>query len=207
MERQSGLAPRQLASIPLRSATARRPSDQGAVAVGQGATAGAVNATAVGQGATANNTGSTAIGAGATTNADNQLMFGTAGNTYQAPGITSSDSKASQTDGPIEVVTSDQSGHLATDGGFIFKQLKDINNHLKDTDFGVAMALAMSGAFLPDHSQVALAANYGNFDGVSAFAASGVIRIVGDTVLTGGVGVGFGDLQKVGGRVGIQTAW
>jgi trimeric autotransporter adhesin len=56
--------------------------------------------------------GSTAIGQGAVAAQPNQMVFGTAANTYVAPGITSSASLASQT-GPTNFVSSDANGHLA----------------------------------------------------------------------------------------------
>ena len=41
------------------------------------------------------------------------MVFGTASNTYTAPGITSSASKAAQS-GPTQIVTADAGGNLAT---------------------------------------------------------------------------------------------
>ena len=67
-------------------------------------------------------------------NLANEQVFGTAANTYTTPGITSGLSKARQTAGPLEVVTSDQAGHLATDGGLIFDELSKLNG-------GVAVAM------------------------------------------------------------------
>src|SRR5262249_51153003 len=77
------------------------------------ATATGLNATAVGPGTSATFANSSAIGTGATATAPNQMAFGTASNTYVAPGITSAGSKAAQS-GPLEIVTSDAGGHLAT---------------------------------------------------------------------------------------------
>src|SRR5437763_13503202 len=56
------------------------------------------------------------------------MAFGTASNTYVAPGITSTASKAAQS-GPLEIVTSDASGHLATNtaAGLGLASLTDIN--------------------------------------------------------------------------------
>jgi hypothetical protein len=64
------------------------------VALGQGAQAIGVGSTAIGQGASTglfNN--ATAIGNGAIATRDNQVVIGTATNTYTAPGITSAASR------------------------------------------------------------------------------------------------------------------
>jgi autotransporter adhesin len=87
-------------------------SGTGAFAGGIGATASGVSAVALGAGATAAFAGSTAIGPGAVTTAPNQMVFGTASNTYVAPGITSAASLAAQS-GPTSFVTTDAAGHLA----------------------------------------------------------------------------------------------
>lgn len=51
------------------------------------------------------------------------MMFGTASNTYTMPGIISDASRAAQT-GPLELVTSDANGNLATDGGSLLSVLR-----------------------------------------------------------------------------------
>ncbi len=56
---------------------------------------------------------STAIGVGVVTTRDNQMLFGTATNTYTAAGIDSAASLAAQT-GSTKLVTSDAGGNLAT---------------------------------------------------------------------------------------------
>ena len=125
-----------------------------ATAVGQGATvaAGATGGSAFGQGATVSGANGTAIGAGAVTTAPNQMVFGTASSTYVAPGITSAASKAAQS-GPLQIVTSDASGNLATntaaglglasstDISAINSQLTGINAHLNDLDSRTTKAL------------------------------------------------------------------
>jgi trimeric autotransporter adhesin len=87
------------------------------VAVGNTATAGAGAGvdfgTALGSNTRAEFTASTAIGSGAQTTAANQMMFGTAGNTYTAPGINSPASKAAQK-GRLRIVTVDADGNLAS---------------------------------------------------------------------------------------------
>jgi trimeric autotransporter adhesin len=98
------------------------------------------------------------------------MAFGTASNTYVAPGITSAASKAAQS-GPLEIVTSDAGGHLATNTAAglglasltdinainsqlagINSQIGGINTRLNDLDGrttkalnGVSMAFAMGG--------------------------------------------------------------
>ena len=86
----------------------------GDVAVGQGARVEADNGSSFGTGATvlAGHTGSTAVGAGATTTRADQVMLGTASDTYTMAGITSGASKAAQ-GAPTHLVTSNASGDLA----------------------------------------------------------------------------------------------
>jgi uncharacterized phage infection (PIP) family protein YhgE len=92
----------------------------------------------VGQGSSANFTNSTAIGAGATTTRDNQFILGTSSNTYTAPGITSgaslSQQQGSLQNGSIQIVTTDQSGNLATDGGAVFQNFANIDDKFVETD-------------------------------------------------------------------------
>ena len=78
---------------------------------------------AIGTDSEANFTNSAAFGTGATATRENQMVLGTASNTYSAPGIASDASRAAQS-GPLEVVTSDGAGNLATDGGSIFATLE-----------------------------------------------------------------------------------
>ena len=107
----------------------------------------------------------------------------------------------------MQVVTTDANGNLATDGGKIFDDLTKINRHLNNLDSGVAMALAMTGGFLPDNKSFALAANYGFYNGKSGFATSAFMRMAPNIVASGAIGAGFADDTKVGGRVGVQISW
>ena len=68
--------------------------------------------------------GTDSDGNGAAATLPNQYVMGTTMHTYTAPGITSATSKARQS-GPLEVVTSDANGNLASDGGAIFSTLDD----------------------------------------------------------------------------------
>ena len=157
-------------------------------------------------------------------------MLGTANHTYTAPGITSALSKARQS-GPLEVVTSDANGNLATDGGAIFDTLDEhtkqldkfgvrLDNADKDIDelqSGVALAISMENPDLTGNERFGVAMNYGNFEGASAlsWSAMGVLGYdvlsFGDRIaVSGGFGVGFeeddGD-DVWGGRVGAQWTW
>lgn len=74
------------------------------------------NGTALGANTLVSHDHSTALGADAVSTDDHQVTLGTSEDTISAPGITSQLSKDRQT-GPIEIVTSDSEGRLATDGG------------------------------------------------------------------------------------------
>jgi hypothetical protein len=178
-------------------------------AVGNGAYASGQNDTAVGANAQVTADHSTALGADAVSNTPNEFMMATKNESYTAPGITSNLSKSRQS-GPLEVVTSDANGHLATDGGQIFRRL-DENRQ------GVALALAAVNPDLTRDERFGITANWGGFDGANAFGMGfeGVLGhnwiTNGDRVaVTGGWGVGFSDGRGddvFGGRVGAQWTW
>ncbi len=177
--------------------------------IGNQAQGNASNTTAVGQGAQANAAGSAAFGQGAVASLSNQQVFGTSSNTYSTPGITSAQSKSRQS-GPLEVVTTDANGNLASDGGEIFKRLDE-------AELGIAMSIAMQNPDLVAGEKFGVAMNAGFYEGAEAMAisAQGVVgyNVFGDGdrfAVSGGVGVGFGNdrgQEVVGGRVGGQLTW
>lgn len=184
----------------------------GDAAFGQNAQVQADQGTAVGNNATVQSGAvhSSAIGADATVSQDHEMVFGTKNDTYTTPGITSGLSKSRQTDGPTEVVISDQSGHLATDGGSIFKSLDEAQS-------GIALAISMENPDLVAGEKFGIAVNGGFYESAQAVSVSaeGVVGYNvfsdGDRVaVSGAVGVGVengrGD-NVVGGRVGGQITW
>lgn len=172
------------------------------------------NATALGQGTTAGFANSTAIGQGAATTADNQIMLGTATNTYTAPGITSSASTAAQT-GTREIVTTDSSGNLASDtaAGLGLASTADISALQQDVSRnteGVAMAMALGGipTVLPVDTNRAISASWGTFGGKNALAVGGSARLHNNIFLNGGGALGTrGRGSNAGGRAGLTFAW
>jgi len=260
------------------------------VAVGTESEA-AEDATAIGDEARALHKGSVVIGTDSTSQEnlstrENQFLMGTENHTYTAPGITSQDSKDEQTNGPIEIVTTDQDGDLATismsqigasqqdvdqntddiadnrddidtntddiadnrddidantddiaenrdDIGTntagiagnrddIAANAADIADNRDDIDTntqGVAIAIAMDGPDLAGNETFAVAANWGTFEGVNAFAASATGVLSQDVFADGsGVrlsasgGIGFSPSQdgaddSVAGRAGVQLSW
>jgi hypothetical protein len=197
----------------------------GGAAFGDGATATGLNATAVGPGASATFANSTAVGAGATATAPNQMAFGTASNTYVAPGITSAASKAAQS-GPLEIVTSDASGHLATntaaglglasltDINAINSQIGGINTRLNDLDGrttkalnGVSMAFAMGGTpWLLPTERFAVSIDWGTFQSTNAVAINGAFRLGTNVQANGGLAYGANG-GGAGGRAGVRVGW
>ena len=109
------------------------------ISIGTNARAAANNSTALGKGArvASSHENSTAVGHGAVPEFDNEVSLGAknGSSTYTTPGITSDLSRARQS-GPLEVVTSDSNGHLASDGGQIFRELGE-------QGAGIAIALAL----------------------------------------------------------------
>lgn len=72
--------------------------------------------TAVGANSHVGHDHSTAIGADAESTDDHQVTLGTESDTIKAKGVTTAKAKARQV-GPVELVTTDSEGRLATDGG------------------------------------------------------------------------------------------
>jgi len=185
---------------------------------GPGTTANGTNATALGAGAVAAFAGSTAIGAGAVTTAPNQMAFGTASSTYVAPGITSGASKAAQS-GPLQIVTSDAGGNLATNtaAGLGLASLTDINSinaRISDLDGratkalnGVSMAFAIAGTpWLLPTERFAVAMDWGTFQGTNAVALNAAFRLSTNVQANGGLAYGANG-GGVGGRAGVRVGW
>jgi len=185
-----------------------------AIAVGNNATANADDTTAIGTNAQANAAGSAAFGQGAVASQPQQQVFGTKANTYTAPGITSSQSRARQV-GAVEVATSDANGNLATDGSVIFEALSE-------HEAGIAIAMALESPSLQAGETFGVAVNWGIFNQSQAlaFSAIGVVArdvfLAGDRIaLNGGFGLSvkagsFGGHRTgtaAGGRAGVQFAW
>ena len=201
------------------------------VAIGTDSFAKGPQDTALGAGATVTADHSTALGAGAVATTDHQFVMGTAADTYKAPGIVSQLSKDRQTQGKLEIVTSDQGGNLATDGGLVFDKINEFDDHFKTVDrrldndgrridenqSGVALAISMENPDLTGNERFGVAMNYGNFEGASAlsWAGTGVLGYDvlsrGDRIaVSGGFGVGFAENNGDdvwGGRVGAQWTW
>ena len=209
--------------------TLSRARGGGAVAIGDGAQTGndggggpvtiAPNAVAIGRNTQAEATGSVAIGtdsdgAGAFAGQENEFVLGTANHTYTAPGITEPESRARQS-GPLELVTTDEDGHLASDGGEIF-------NRLGEHGAGIAIAMAVENPDLVANETFGLSANVGFFEGNTALGIA-AMGVLGHDFMGGGErwalsgGVGFSLNEKdygghstdrtVGGRAGVQVSW
>ena len=181
------------------------------VAVGKSAQATGDFSTAIGNSANTNAfSSSTAIGVGAQATAANQMVFGRSTETYMMPGITSGLSRSRQA-GPLEVVTSDANGNLATDGGSIFRRLDQLNQGVETVESGVAVALSAVGPDLTGVERFGLSLNWGGFEGASAIGGGATAVVYrGQSsrfALTGGIGVGLDGDDPVGGRAGGQLTW
>jgi hypothetical protein len=187
--------------------------------MGVGSNASGFGSTAVGAGASAAFAGSTAIGAGAVANAPGQVMLGTAANTYQAPGITSAASLASQV-GPTAFTTTDAAGHLATSNfgpqdiaalqsGVLglSQSVTDLQGSVRRGYEGTAVAVALGGAsYLPENKWFAVTGNFGTFRGQYGLAAQAQLRVNDWMVVNAGVGAGLKH-GGVAGRAGVTFAW
>jgi trimeric autotransporter adhesin len=176
-------------------------------------TSGSPLSTAIGAGATAAAPNSTAIGAGATATATapNQMVLGTTVNTCTAPGITSAASLAAQS-GPVQVVTSDAGGNLATDHGFLFNSINRLNGKVQDLGAGVAIASSLSTPDRTGSQTWAVALNWSGFEGFNAMSGSAIAAIAhdmffpGDMISLAGSAGGSFERNQVAGRVSLQIA-
>ena len=129
-------------------------------------------------------------------------------------GITSSDSRARQS-GPLELVTTDSNGNLASDGGLLFNKIGELGG-------GIAIAIALENPDLVAGERFGFAGNVGFWEGNVAlgFSAMGVLgyNMIGHGerwALSGGVGFtvkedSYGhrsSQNSVGGRAGLQVSW
>jgi hypothetical protein len=193
-------------------------SHTGSTAIGAGSTVSSKYSTALGAHTVVQEPGGVAIGVdakgnGAVATDKNQVVIGTGNQTYTTPGITSKKSRNRQS-GPLELVTTDANGNLASDGGNVFAQLDEMNARLSDHASGIALAMSMEAPDLVGAEKFGFAVNWGNFEGSNALSAS-LAGVLGNNVFTGGdrvamsagLGVGFasGEGKSVyGGRVGLQ---
>jgi trimeric autotransporter adhesin len=148
--------------------------------------------------------GTDSAGNGAVASLPNQYVMGTANHTYTAPGITSATSKARQS-GPLEVVTSDANGNLATDGGQIFATLDDhetrisknssdisknradirrnrnqinqLSNRVDENQEGVAVAMSVHGPDLVTNESFGVSMQWAGFESGNAIGG-GVTGVV-----------------------------
>ncbi|MFW6027617.1 MAG: hypothetical protein ACOC91_02295 [bacterium] len=178
-------------------------------AVGADAVATGGLSTAIGAASAATSPNSTALGAGAVASLPDEFVLGTSANTYTAPGLTSRLSKVRQS-GPVELVTTDAFGHLASDGGAVFQAVGDVRS-------GVALGIALEAPDLAPTETFAVRAGYGNFDGDShafGLSAIGSLTAAGQRwTWDAGFGAGWADFAGIdsdatwGGRAGLQMAW
>jgi hypothetical protein len=181
-----------------------------ATAIGQGATAGA-NATALGTGASALYANSAAIGFGASASGANNMALGNSANTYTMAGITSAASKAAQS-GPVQVVTSDANGNLATmdisgNLGALNARIDSIDGKTNRALQGVAMAFAMAGTpTLMANETFAFSGNWGTYEGQQGLAFGAALRLHRN--IQANAGIAYGPNQNtLGGRAGLRVAW
>jgi hypothetical protein len=134
------------------------------------------------------------------------MAFGTGSSTYTFEGITSSASRAAQS-GPVQIVTTDASGNLASADVSDLFDVRPIMKQIDEVNEGVAMAMAMGTPTLPDSKNVAVSAQWGTFGSENAVAISGIARLMDDSLfLTGGIGFGLNQ-GSIGGKAGVMLAW
>lgn len=170
------------------------------------------NGTAVGANAKVTHNNSTAIGAGAESTREHQITLGTGQDTIKARGITSEKSRARQS-GPLELVTTDAFGNLASDAGQTFSQINAntalLSQHsaqLETQGKGIAIAMAMPDAWLGDKERFSIAGSVGGFDGETAIAFAAIVRIDQTWSLNAGLGADT-SFEEFGWKVGARAGW
>lgn len=182
--------------------------------------------TAIGANAKVTHQGSTALGAGAKSTDTDQVTLGTEKDTVRAPGITSQKSKDRQV-GPLEVVTTDSQGRLASDGGEIYNRLgslegvtgshgSQLNAHsallsqhsarLDEHAKGLAIAMAMPDTWLGEKDRFAIAGNLGGFSDETAIGFAAIARIDQTWSLNAGVGSDT-EFEEFGWKIGARAGW
>ena len=127
-------------------------------------------------------------------------------------GITSAASRTAQS-GPLEIVTSDAEGNLATDGGAFQNSLNSAFTQIGDVREGVAIATAMDTPDLVAGESFGIKFNFAEFEGESAvaFSAAGVLtnNVFGNGGrLTLDAGLGYGTSRgTTAARGGLQLTW
>ena len=147
---------------------------------------------------------STAVGADAFTTTSNQVVLGTAAETYTLPGISSALSEARQV-GQLGLVTSDAGGNLSYDPD-LYDQIGQNEDDIQRNKEGIALALALQAPYVPPSQTFAVTGAYGNFEGASALAFGGAFRLNPNIQFDAGLGVSL-DNTEVGGRVGVTFGW
>lgn len=191
------------------------------------------NGTALGSNSRVEHNNSTAVGAGAKSTDTNQVTLGTKDETIRAEGIASQKSKDRQ-QGPLQVVTSDAGGRLATDGGQIFSTLgthnsqiaaleglaashgATLNAHsamlsshaarLDEHAKGIAISMALPDAWLSDKKRFGIFGSVGGFEGETAVGFAAIGRIDETFSLNAKVGADT-DFDHVGWQVGVGAQW
>jgi hypothetical protein len=140
-------------------------------------------------------------------------VFGTKANTYTTPGITSDLSQQRQT-GPLELITSDTDGNLASDNGDTFKAVSRLQA-------GVAIAMAAQAPPLTASQNFGVRVGWGNYQGDANGVAASAIGVLcrgcfayGDRItVDGSVGAGWSEFKTynsgnvVAGRGGVSWGW
>ncbi len=184
------------------------------------------NSTAIGANTSVQHDHSTAIGADAKSTRNHQVTLGTGGDTIRAPGIASEKSKERQS-GPLEVVTTDASGNLASDGGYTFNELNahsatlqshsaTLNAHsallsqhtakLEEHAKGLAIAMSLPDAWIEANKRFAIAGSIGGFGDETALGFAGILRLDDVWSVNGKLGADT-DFSEFGWTVGARASW
>jgi len=113
---------------------------------------------------------------------------------------------------PLERVTSDADGNLATDSGNTFRRISRNKNDIEDNQRGIAMAMSLQDPDLVGDERLGLKVGWGTFGGEHAMgvtAAGVVLPDIGAGIRLGVAGGAAFDLEEgdVGGRAGFQLTW
>ena len=176
-------------------------ASNGGAALGDNTVATATNSAALGPNSSATAANSVAIGSGSVAAEENVVSVGSTTTSRRivnvAAGISPTDAVNVSQLNDTQTVLQGQIDKLET-------RTSQLEQGLKRTKGGVAMAMAMAGSNLPDNKRFGLGMNVGTYAGQYAMSVSSHLRLNNTFVVSSSVAYQDG---QVGGRAGLMAAW
>lgn len=181
-----------------------------ATAVGRLSSASGIGSTALGNTAFAAADGSIALGQGSIANQVNTVSVGAAGTERRIVNVAAGTGATDAVNlSQLSAVNAGLSNGLAAANADI-NELFDLTNRnrrdIRDSNEGVAMALAMDTPAIPAGANVALSGGLGYFKNRVSFATAISVAVGQMSSVSAGLGYGINS-KEIGARAGFQLAW